>query len=293
MCAGSSQPGSTQSDAWAQAARAIGAIGASDRPVTCLTVRMNVSAGEVAGDRSGDFILLATRTDDDVADAEYDAVRRFMGIPAERLRRIRLEAAPLPELDLGAVAGIVVGGSPFTSSDPVETKSPVQLRVEAEISELLEDVVALDLPFLGACYGVGTLGCFLGGVVDTTYGEPVGAVPVTLTHEGLSDPLCVGLPPVFDAYVGHKEALRYVPPRAVLLGTTPTAPVQMMRVGRNVYATQFHPELDRDGIVHRLLAYRHEGYYHPSEVDEVVARVRGADVDQAWQVLRNFARVYG
>ncbi len=273
--------------------------------MNCLTVRMDVTervdtSGETrseqiaaAGDRSGEFLLLATRADDAVADAEYEAVQRFMGIPADRLRRIRLEAAPMPELDLGAIAGIVVGGSPFTSSDPLEKKSAVQLRVEAEINELLGEVVALDLPFLGACYGVGTLGYFLGGVVDTTYGEPVGAVPVELTPEGLADPVCAGLPPLFDAYVGHKEALRSVPPGAVLLGTTQTAPVQMMRVGRNVYATQFHPELDTEGIVERLLAYRHEGYFDPAEVDEVVARVRGARVTEAWKVLRNFAQVYG
>lgn len=247
----------------------------------------------VAGNRSGEFLLLATRADDAVADAEYEAVRRFMGVPAERLRRVRLESAPMPRLDLGSIAGIVVGGSPFTSSDPIESKSDVQLRVENEMAELLAEVVAIDLPFFGACYGVGTLGGFLGGIVDTTYGEPVGAVPVALTPEGLADPVLAGLPPVFDAYVGHKEALRAIPPGAVLLGTTATAPVQMMRVGRNVYATQFHPELDTEGIVQRLLAYRHEGYYDPAEVDDVVARVRGADVREAWKVLRNFALVYG
>ncbi len=116
--------------------------------MNCLTVRMDVTervdtSGETrseqiaaAGDRSGEFLLLATRADDAVADAEYEAVQRFMGIPADRLRRIRLEAAPMPELDLGAIAGIVVGGSPFTSSDPLEKKSAVQLRVEAEINEL-------------------------------------------------------------------------------------------------------------------------------------------------------------
>lgn len=253
----------------------------------------NCRAGGAPGDRSGEFLLLATRADDDVADAEYESVRRFMGIPADRLRRIRLEAGPMPELDLGGVAGVVVGGSPFTSSDPIAKKSTVQMRVEAEIGELLEEIVGTDLPFLGACYGVGTLGGFLGGVIDSTYGEPVGAVPVALTAQGREDPLCAGLPPVFDAYVGHKEALRYLPPGAVLLGTTPTAPVQMMRVGRNVYATQFHPELDREGIVERLLAYRHEGYYDPAQVDDVVARVRGANVTHAWRVLRNFAEVYG
>lgn len=255
---------------------------------------MSVEGTAEAGVASSiDFVLLASRSDDEVADAEYEAFVDFMGIPAHRLRRIRLEAGPLPALDLDSIAGIIVGGSPFTSSDPVESKSAVQIRVEREIDELLVEVCARDLPFLGACYGVGTLGVHLGGQVDTRFGEPVGAVPVTLTPEGIADPLLAGLPEVFDAYVGHKEALREVPPGCVLLGSSPTAPVQILRYGRNVYATQFHPELDGDGIVFRLLAYRDEGYYDPAEVEDVVARVRSADVSHARKVLSNFAMIYG
>lgn len=242
---------------------------------------------------SGEFVLLATRSEPEVADAEYEAFVRFMGIPRERLRRVRLESAPMPELDLGSIAGIVIGGSPFTSSDPPETKSAVQVRVEAEIAELLVDVTAHDVPFLGACYGVGTLGTFLGGVVDTTYSEPVSAVPITLTEAGEADPLLAGMPSPFEAYVGHKEALRHVPPGCTLLASSPLAPVQMMRYGSNVYATQFHPELDAEGIVERLLAYRHHGYYHPDEVDDVVARVRAADVGHASRILARFAQLYG
>lgn len=252
---------------------------------------------EGMGDRgatsSGEFVLLASRTDNAVADAEYATIVDFMGISPDQLRRVRLEAEPMPDLDLDTLAGIIVGGSPFTSSDPPESKSPVQHRVEREIDELLAEICARDFPFLGACYGVGTLGVHLGGRVDFTFGEPVGAVAVSLTPEGIADPLLAGVPPVFNAFVGHKEALREVPPGCVLLGSSPTAPVQMLRYGRNVYATQFHPELDTEGFVFRLLAYRNDGYYDPSEVDDVVARVRRADVAHARKVLRNFAQVYG
>ena len=240
-----------------------------------------------------EFVLLASRQQDAVADGEYVEFCRSMGLPPERLRRVRLEREPMPRLDLDAIAGIVVGGSPFTSSDPEETKSDVQHRVEREIGDLLVDVCDRDIPFLGACYGVGTLGVHLGGVVDTTYGEPAGAVPITLTPEGLADPLLAGMPPVFEAFVGHKEALRETPPDSVLLASSPTSPVQMLRYRSNVYATQFHPELDAEGIASRLLAYRYEGYFDPAQVEEVLARVRRADVVHPSRVLRRFAEIYG
>ena len=238
------------------------------------------------------FLLLATRAEDAAADGEHEAVLRFGGLTADQLVRVRLEAAPMPALDLDAFSGVIVGGSPFTTSDPEDTKSAVQKRVEAELGALVREVVARDLPFLGACYGVGTLGVLTGGVVDGTYGEPVGAVPVSLTAAGRADPVFGTMPATFDAFVGHKEAVRVPPPDAVVLATSPACPVQAFRVGENVYATQFHPELDVPGIETRIDVYRHAGYFPPDAVDALLEAVRRADVSHASGVLRAFVAQY-
>lgn len=238
------------------------------------------------------FLLLATRPEDAAADGEYEAMLRFGGLEPAELVRVRLEAAPMPDLDLAEFSGVIVGGSPFTTSDPEESKSDVQRRVEAELGTLVRDVVARDLPFLGACYGVGTLGVLTGGVVDGTYAEAVGAVPVTLTDAGRADPVFGTMPTTFDAFVGHKEAVRVPPPGAVVLATSPECPVQAFRVGENVYATQFHPELDVPGIETRIDVYRHAGYFSPDEVDTLLAEVRQADVTHASGVLRAFVARY-
>ncbi|NCT92192.1 glutamine amidotransferase [Cellulomonas sp. APG4] len=238
------------------------------------------------------FLLLATRSDDAAAQGEFDAIRRFAGLEEHELHRIRLEAGPMPAVDLDDYSGIIVGGSPFNTSDPDHEKSAVQHRVERELASLLDDVVARDFPFLGACYGVGTLGVRTGGVVDRTYGEPVGAVPITLSDEGRADPLFDGLPSTFDAFVGHKEAIRTPPDGAVVLASSPACPVQAFRVGRNLYATQFHPELDVPGIVARVEIYRHAGYFPPHELGRVIDEVSGAVVDQPPRILANFVRIY-
>src|SRR3712207_1370318 len=52
------------------------------------------------------FLLLASRPEDEAADDEYAAFLRATGLDEGRLRRIRLEAAPLPELDLDDYAEI-------------------------------------------------------------------------------------------------------------------------------------------------------------------------------------------
>lgn len=238
------------------------------------------------------FLLIATRADDEAADGEYAAMLRCTGLSPAELLRVRLEAGPLPMLDLDELSGVLIGGSPFCTSDPEEQKSPVQRRVETELSGLLDEVVDRDFPFFGACYGVGTLGVHQGGVVDRTYGEAVGAVPVTLTEAGLADPLMAGMPTTFGALVGHKEAIRVPPPDAVVLAGSPSCPVQAFRLRQNLYATQFHPELDVPGLIARATAYRDAGYFPPDRLDQVVAAVQGAVVDQPPRMLASFVRRY-
>jgi GMP synthase (glutamine-hydrolysing) len=239
------------------------------------------------------FLLLSTRADDRAAAEEYAAFARYAALPPERLVHLRMEAAPLPPLDLDRYAGAFVGGSPFNSSDPIELKSAVQRRVESELSVLLDEIVDRDFPFLGACYGVGTLGVHQGAVIDSTFAEEIGAVPITLSAAGRADPLLAGIPTTFDALVGHKEACRSLPDHVTLLASSPTCPVQMFRVKQNLYATQFHPELDIPGITLRIKTYRHAGYFPPDEADQVIARVRDAQVGVPPRILANFARRYG
>jgi GMP synthase (glutamine-hydrolysing) len=238
------------------------------------------------------FLLLSTRADTLAAEGEYEAFRRFGGLSPAELHQVRLERAPMPELDLDDWSGVIVGGSPFCTSDPEEEKSDVQQRVERELAALLDVVVARDVPFLGACYGVGTLGVHQGGVVDRTYGEPVGAVPVSLTPEGRRDPVFGSVPDVFDAFVGHKEALAEPPPDAVVLATSPHCPVQAFRVGENLYATQFHPELDVPGIVERVRIYQDAGYFPADQLDRVVAALQTSEVVHPPLLLRAFVRRY-
>jgi len=238
------------------------------------------------------FVLLASRAEDEAADAEYEQVLRFGGLAERDLVRVRMEAGPLPDLDLDAVSGLIVGGSPFDTSTPPDRKSAVQRRVESEVGALLDHVVARDVPFLGACYGVGTLGVHQGGVIDRTYAEPIGVVRVTLTAAGRADPLLAAVPDAFDAFVGHKEAVRTLPPSATLLAGSGTCPVQMFRVRRNLYATQFHPELDVAGISDRIRIYGGYGYYGPDEQAQVLAGVADADVWAPPRILAAFVTRY-
>ena len=238
------------------------------------------------------FLFLGTRGEDAVADSEYDAVLRCSGLDERDFRRVRLEREELGRIDLEDWSGIVLGGGPFNVSDPPELKSPTQHRVEKELRDLAERVVEADYPFLGACYGIGTLGQLRGGLVDKKYGELIGAVAVTLTDEGRADPLLTGLPDGFWVYLGHKEAVSRLPAGAVVLASSATCPVQAFRLGQRVYATQFHPELDVDGICLRIDVYRHHGYYEPGRAEELMELARVAVVTEPPTILARFVELF-
>jgi GMP synthase (glutamine-hydrolysing) len=208
------------------------------------------------------------------------------------LRRVRLTHEPLGEIDLPDWSGIILGGGPYNVSDPADSKSQTQRRVESELLTLIGHIVEQDFPFLGCCYGVGTLGSVIGAAVDRTHPEPVGAMTVTLTEQGRTDPLFAGLPDVFDAYGGHKEGASELPPDIECLAYSADCPVQAFRVGDNVYATQFHPELDADGICTRIDVYKDYGYFAPETADSLKSAAMQRDIEHPPIILRRFTERY-
>lgn len=235
------------------------------------------------------FLLLSIRSEERAAVDEHAAFARFLGVTLDEVSRVQLGSTALPPIDLDDWAGIVLGGGAFNASDPQESKSAAQVQAESDLAGLLDVVVSRDFPFLGACYGIGTVGRHQGAVVDRSHPEPVGPVSIELTEAGLNDPLFAGMPRAFTAYGGHKEGISLLPSHAVALATSAAAPVQAFRVGRNVYATQFHPELDLDGILTRIAVYAHYGYFDPSEQDALGAAAAAVKVTHPMTILRNFA----
>lgn len=238
------------------------------------------------------FLLLSVRGEDAAADDEYQAMMRFGGLDEAGVHRIRLTHRPLGPIDLDDWSGIILGGGPYNVSDPQDSKSSTQVRAESELLSLIGQIVDRDFPFLGCCYGVGMLGSVIGASVDRSYPEPVAAVTVTLNDAGREEPLFAELPEVFDAFGGHKEAASWLPSDAVCLASSPDCPVQAFRVGANTYATQFHPELDLDGIITRIDVYKNHGYFAPESAESLKAAARQRHIEYPPTILRRFVERY-
>lgn len=237
------------------------------------------------------LLLLQMRPEDATADSEFGAILRVGGLERPQVHRVRLEQG-VPKIDLSEYYAVIAGGSPFDVSAPAEGKSRVQKAIETFYQELFDRMLPVDFPFLGCCSGNGLLGSYCGTPVSGAYSEPIGSVEITLTDAGAQDPLLAGLPLHFDALVGHKEACDQVPEGAVLLASSRTCPVQMFRIGQNIYATQFHPEADSHEFILRIKTYKDYGYFAPEEADGLISAVSRADTPVPREILRRFIAHY-
>ena len=238
------------------------------------------------------FLVIQLRPEDITADDEFAAILRHGQLTADEVVRVRVGASGLPDINTDHFAAIIVGGSPYDISTPASEKSATQNLIEAGFMALLEPVVARDVPFLGACSGNGLLGHFCGATISKRFGEPVQGIDVTITDAGRDDPLLAGMPQTIRVLVGHKEACDETPPGATLLARGAACPVQMFRLGQNVYATQFHPEGDPGGFSLRIETYRHHGYFKPDEASQLIDQLRNEATPYAHEILARFVARY-
>jgi len=154
--------------------------------------------------------------------------------PAGEVERADGVRGPLPPP--GRHAGVVVTGSLAS----VTEGAPWMAALGAWLVE-----AARTSQVLGVCFGHQLLAAALGARVERNPAGPeMGTVEVTLTPEGLADPIFLGLPPRLAVQQSHFDHVAAPPPGAVLLATGPGAPVQAFRHGARLRGVQFHPEFD-------------------------------------------------
>jgi GMP synthase (glutamine-hydrolysing) len=239
------------------------------------------------------ILTLQLRPEDATADSEYACILKYGQLKADDTCRIRIEKNGIPDdINLDDYSAIIVGGSPFDISTPENNKSSIQKKIETDFNRLLEQVVTQDFPFLGACSGNGLLGNYLGMPITTKYREPVSCVTVDITEAGRKDKLLEGFPEKIDVLLGHKEACDATPAGATLLMTGSNCPVQMFRVGENVYATQFHPEGDAEEFALRIDIYANHGYFEAHEAEALKKQTSRKSTPYAQAILRRFVDRY-
>jgi GMP synthase (glutamine-hydrolysing) len=124
---------------------------------------------------------------------------------------------------------IVLCGGPASVYDPGAPEFP---------AELLE----LDIPVLGICYGMQAMAKALGGRVEAAEAGEFGRTDLTVLGDG--GILLGGLPREQTCWMSHRDAVFEAPGGFEAIASTPGSPVAALESeSRGLYGIQFHPEV--------------------------------------------------
>jgi GMP synthase (glutamine-hydrolysing) len=236
-------------------------------------------------------LYVCVRPQRGAAAAEYESFRSASRLDEAHLVSHDLVRDQMPSLD--DVAAVLVGGSPFNTTEPESAKTADQRRLEEDLERLaLAAAAGVGPAVLFTCYGIGVATRALGGEVSRAFPEDTGPTTVELTEAGRNDPVFGALASRFSVLTAHKEGVAIPPRDAVLLATNEACPVQAFRIGERLYATQFHPEPTAKAFTERMAVYRDDGYFEARDYDTVAARVLAASITEPVRIIREFTRLF-
>ncbi len=181
--------------------------------------------------------VLATNTDDSAFAARHPRdVEKFRALllgvrPSWAVTAFDLPKGEFP-VELQGFDGVLIGGSPSSVHD--------EDAWIGRLVGLIRASFAAGKPLAGTCFGHQAIAKALGGVVGPNP-EPF----VLGTAETVVTLPAPWMEPVarFRLAAAHGEQVTVLPPGAEVVGVTPGCPAACYRIGGQVFATQYHPEM--------------------------------------------------
>ena len=197
------------------------------------------------------FLLMQVRNaDDPMIEQEVAAFSRVLDCdPAQISIHDLLQGGPPPNV-LHAADVVLLGGSGHYSA------ASEGLWLE-RILDTLREIHSQSKPTFASCWGFQAMARAMGGsVIHDIDRAELGTHHLTLTPAAQDDPVFHPLGESFLAQMGHVDRVETLPDDAELLASTEVVENQAFRfVGKPIYCTQFHPELNVDNLIGRVRTY--------------------------------------
>ncbi len=202
---------------------------------------------------------------------EVNCFARALSANVSQISVFDLLGAPLQESDLADIDMVLIGGSGHYSA----AGEGRWLEVALESLRVVHDS---QKPTFGSCWGFQAMARAMGGkVIHDLNRAELGVHHVTLTAEGREDPVFGPSGPVLQGLMGHEDTVIELPPGTELLASTDRVENQAYRfLDRPIYCTQFHPELDQESFMGRLMTY-----------PEYIHKISGLTVDEFRQTIHD------
>ena len=197
------------------------------------------------------LLLQARNLDDPMKEHELNCFIQKTGLDCDQVIPHSLLEGPPSRNAVGRVDALMVGGS--GEFDVSKENLPFYF----DFLEFLHACVSRNTPLFASCFGYQCLVVALGGkIVRDDSATEVGTFQLKLTPQGKADPLFEGFPDSFRGSMGHKDRACEQPPGVPNLASSELCLLQALRIpGKPMWATQFHPELDRKTNLDRFQHY--------------------------------------
>ncbi len=215
---------------------------------------------------------------------EYNCFLGQLAIERDALTPHSLLDGPPPKALIARHDAVLVGGS----GDYYVSKGDLP-HFESWL-DFLRDTVDRGHPTFASCFGYQSLVWALGGdVIHDPANTEVGTFVLELTDDGTADPLIGSLPRVFTAQMGHKDRATRHPSHLANLANSELSPFQALRIpNQPIWATQFHPELDRRTNSERFNHYADMYAQTMSDAERQAAQEGFGESVEASSLLRRF-----
>ena len=161
---------------------------------------------------------------------------RDCGVFAELLP----STTPVEQIRERAPKAIVLSGGPASVYEEGAPPFPTQL-------------LDLEIPTLGICYGMQAMALALGGRVESASSGEFGRTELVLREGG--GRLLGGLPEEQTCWMSHRDAVFEAPEGFTPLASSPSSPVAAYELpDRGLYGIQFHPEVVHTPYGNEILA---------------------------------------
>jgi len=170
---------------------------------------------------------------------------QYAQLIARRVREARVYSEIVPfditveEIERRKPAALILSGGPAS--------------VYAEGAPHMDPaILGLGIPVLGFCYGIQEIALHLGGEIPKTDIGEYGFAELTVTEPSCT--LLADLPETSQVWMSHRDSVGTAPEGFVVTARTGTTAVAAMEdTSRNLFATQFHPEVAHTEYGQRII----------------------------------------
>jgi GMP synthase (glutamine-hydrolysing) len=202
---------------------------------------------------------------------------RTIGSPDRFTVVAPVQGERLPDVSL--FDGVLVTGSPLSVCQPEPWMK--------ELAATLLDWSLAGRAVLGVCFGHQLLSHAAGTpVIRNPNGREMGTVEVTLTAEGLRDPLFAGLDGTVRIQTTHSDIASGLPAGTTLLATNANTAVQAATFGPRARGVQFHPEISAPTM--RSMIHARREILAAEGIDATLRSAAVTETSAGAAILRNF-----